>query len=207
MLQRVTIGGEIPFKTSKLEDLILLPQVIRVTKFDDDGVKAFSESMSKAHEVGQPIIPIVIDSYGGSVYGLMSMISMIRSSKAKVATIVEGKAMSAGAALFTFGAKGMRYMSPESRLMIHEVLGFTFGKVEDVKSDSAHFDELNRSLFAMMAENCGHKDPAYFLKVIHDKKRADWYLGAREAIRHGIASHAKMPLLEVRIKSELRLET
>ena len=206
MLQRVTMGGDVPFKTSKLDDLILPPQVIRVTEFDKDGVKAFSDGMSRAHEVGQPVIPIVIDSYGGSVYGLLSMIDMIRSSKAKVATIVEGKAMSAGAALFTFGAPGMRYMAPDAHLMIHEVASWTGGKVEEIKADAAHCDALNRRMLAMMAENCGHDDPEYFARLIHDRKHADWYLNAREAIKHGIASHAKLPRLEVRITSQVTLE-
>jgi ATP-dependent Clp protease protease subunit len=89
------------------------PVIIRVNKFDEKSAQEFSEKMSDAHNTGQPVIPIVIDSYGGQVYSLMAMISEIEHAELPVATIVEGKAMSCGAILFSFGNKDMRFMDPE----------------------------------------------------------------------------------------------
>ena len=97
------------------------PIVVRVNKFNEDAAKKFTQDMASAHNSGQNIIPIVIDSYGGQVYSLMSMISDIKSSDLPVATIVEGKAMSCGAVLFTFGENGHRYMAPDATVMIHDV--------------------------------------------------------------------------------------
>ena len=113
-----------------------LPVVIRVKKFDESAAKAFSEKMSKAHNTGQPVVPVIIDSYGGQVYSLMSMISDIMHARIAVATIVQGKAMSCGALLFSFGKEGMRYMDPDATLMIHDVSSMTIGKVEEVKADA-----------------------------------------------------------------------
>ena len=49
----------------KKEDLIDdLPIVIRVKKFDEPGAKEFASQMSKAHNTGQPVVPVIIDSYG-----------------------------------------------------------------------------------------------------------------------------------------------
>ena len=96
------------------------PIIIRVNKFDEDSAKEFSAKMALAHNTGQKVIPIVIDSYGGQVYSLMSMISNIRMSEVPVATIIEGKAMSCGAILFSFGEDGMRYMDKDATLMIHD---------------------------------------------------------------------------------------
>ena len=70
-----------------------LPVVIRINKFDEASAKGFSAAMSSAQNTGQPVVPVIIDSYGGQVYSLMSMISNINHSKIPVATIVEGKAM------------------------------------------------------------------------------------------------------------------
>ena len=98
-----------------------LPTLIRVNKFDENSAKNFSSLMIKAQNSGQPIIPVIIDSYGGQVYSLMSMISDIRHSRIPVATIVQGKAMSCGALLFSFGAEGHRYMDPDATVMIHDV--------------------------------------------------------------------------------------
>ena len=80
-----------------------LPIIIRLTKFDEASAKAFSSAVMKAQNTGQPVLPIIIDSYGGQVYSLMSMISDIKHSRIPVATIVQGKAMSCGAILFSFG--------------------------------------------------------------------------------------------------------
>ena len=64
------------------------PVIIRVNKFDEDAAKKFAQEMAQAHNTGQKVIPVVIDSYGGQVYSLMSMISAIRHSTLPVATIV-----------------------------------------------------------------------------------------------------------------------
>ena len=77
------------------------PIVIRVNKFDEKASKEFDSQVALAHNTGQKVIPIVIDSYGGQVYSLMSMISAINHCEIPVATIVEGKAMSCGAILFS----------------------------------------------------------------------------------------------------------
>ena len=79
------------------------PVIIRVNKFDEDSAEKFQQEIGLAHNTGQKVIPVVIDSYGGQVYSLMTMISAIRHSELPIATIVEGKAMSCGAVLLSFG--------------------------------------------------------------------------------------------------------
>ena len=151
-----------------------LPIVIRVKKFDEAAAKEFSEKMSKANNTGQPVVPITIDSYGGQVYSLMSMVADIRASRITVATIVQGKAMSCGALLFSFGAEGHRYMDPDATLMIHDVSSMAIGKVEEIKADAEETERLNQKVYKMMAKNCGHHEE-YFLDIIHEKGHADWF--------------------------------
>ena len=178
-----------------------LPVVIRLTKFDEPTAKAFSGAMMKAQNTGQPIIPIIIDSYGGQVYSLMSMISDIKHSKIPVATIVQGKAMSCGAILFSFGADGHRYMDPDATLMIHDVSSMGWGKVEEIKASAEETDRLNRKIYTMMAENCGHhKD--YFLDIVHEKGHSDWFLEADECKKHNLANHMHIPELKIKTKIE-----
>ena len=69
------------------------PVIITVNKFDEKSAKEFQQQMAQAHNTGQKIIPVVIDSYGGQVYSLMSMISAIKHAELPVATIVEGNVM------------------------------------------------------------------------------------------------------------------
>ena len=177
------------------------PIVIRVNKFDEESAKKFSDAMSEAQNTGQPIVPVVIDSYGGQVYSLLSMVANIKASKIPVATIVQGKAMSCGALLFSFGAFGHRYMDKHATIMIHDVSTGAHGKVEEIKADAKESDRLNQWLYREMATNCG-KEEEYFLKMIHERSHADWYLDATEAQSHGLANHLRVPDLKLKIDVE-----
>jgi|TARA_R110002126_G_scaffold54947_11_gene148321 ATP-dependent Clp protease protease subunit len=173
-----------------------LPVVIRVRSFTEAAAKEFSSLVSKAQNTGQPVLPIIIDSYGGQVYSLMSMISDIKHCRIPVATIVQGKAMSCGAILFSFGAEGKRYMDPDSTVMIHDVSSMAWGKVEEIKVSADETDRLNKKIYTMMAENCGHhKD--YFLDIVHDKGHADWFIESDECKKHNLANHLHVPQLKI----------
>jgi len=176
-----------------------LPVVIRLTKFDETSAKGFTSAVVKAQNTGQPVLPIIIDSYGGQVYSLMSMISDIKHSKIPVATIVQGKAMSCGAILFSFGAEGHRYMDPDATVMIHDVSSMERGKVEEIKASAEETERLNQKIYIMMAENCNqHKD--YFLDIVHEKGHADWFLEADECKKHKLANHLHVPELKIETK-------
>ncbi len=176
-----------------------LPVVIRVRKFDESAAKEFSSMMAVAQNTGQPVVPVIIDSYGGQVYSLMSMISDIKHSKIPVATIVQGKAMSCGAVLFSFGQEGMRYMDDDATVMIHDVSSMEHGKVEEIKASAEETDRLNKKIYHMMAQNCGHhKD--YFLDIVHTKGHADWFLEADECKKHNLTNHLHVPELKIETK-------
>ena len=174
-----------------------LPIVVRVRKFDEAAAKTFSETMAKAQNSGQPIVPVIIDSYGGQVYSLMSMISDIKHSKIPVATIVQGKAMSCGAILFSFGTEGHRYMDLDATLMIHDVSSMGWGKVEEIKASAVEIERLNQKVYRMMAINCRQPEE-YFLNIVHDKSHADWFLDAEECKSVRLANHLHVPELKIR---------
>ena len=182
-----------------------LPVVIRVNKFDEKAAEDFSKSVARAQNTGQPVLPVIIDSYGGQVYSLMSMISDIEHSRIPVATIVQGKAMSCGAILFSFGVDGMRYMDPDATVMIHDVSSMGWGKVEEIKADAKEVERLNQKIYRMMAKNCGHHEE-YFLDIVHEKGHADWFLDAKEAKRHKLANKLKVPEMKIGVKVQFELK-
>jgi len=197
--------------TSKISPLIKEvelrknPVIVRVNKFDEKSTKEFHEQMALAHNTGQKIIPIIIDSYGGQVYALMAMISAIKHSELPVATIVEGKAMSCGAILFSFGEDGLRFMDPDATVMIHDVSSWEHGKVEEIKASAEETERLNNKVYTMMARNCGKKDD-YFLKIVHKKSHADWFLDAEECKKHGLANQLRIPKLDISVSVDIELE-
>ena len=181
------------------------PVMIRVNKFNEDAAKKFAAEMAAAHNTGQDVIPIVIDSYGGQVYSLMSMIAAIKNSQLPVATVIEGKAMSCGAILFSFGEEGRRYMDPNATLMIHDVSSMAWGKVEEVKVSAEETDRLNQIVYKMMAKNCGHEDD-YFLEKVHERGHADWFLDSKESKKHNLANHLRIPTMHIDVSVKMKMK-
>ena len=181
------------------------PIIVVVNEFNEEAATEFSTAMSLAQNTGQKVVPVVIDSYGGQVYSLMSMISSIKSSTIPVATIVQGKAMSCGAILASFGTDGLRFMDKDATLMIHDVSTFAFGKIEELKADAREAERLNKKVYTMMARNCGKADD-YFSNLIHDKGHADWFLDAEEAKEHNIIQQIRVPYLKASVKVDIDME-
>ena len=181
------------------------PVIVRVNKFDEESAKKFHQEIAQAHNTGQKVIPVVIDSYGGEVYSLMAMISAVKHAELPVATIVEGKAMSCGAILFSFGEQGLRFMDPDATLMIHDVSSMAWGKVEEIKVSAEETDRLNKIVYTMMARNCGKKDD-YFLKKVHSKGHADWFLDAAAAKKHGMVNQLRVPKMNINIDVAIDME-
>lgn len=184
----------------KLSDLGVETPLIRLSKvFDYEMVEHFSEEFNKALSLCPKVIPIVIDSYGGEVYCLLELISLFQSSPIPIATICNGKAMSCGAMLFMFGSEGLRFMSEHATLMIHEVSAFSFGKVEEIKTDAHETERLNNLIFKLAAKNLGKKED-YFMELLHKHNHADIFMTAKEAKKHNICNHIGVPQLITKVQ-------
>jgi len=191
MFRKLSVDSRI---RAKHQDLIDFPVTVLVQKFTEEGVKDFRDQMEKAHMTGQPVIPVVIDSYGGSIYGCLDMIGHLQKATLPVHTIITGKAMSAGAILFGMGQQ--RYMAENATLMLHDASMMTGGKNEEIKSDAKELDRLNTLIFKLIAKNCGQKD-GFFIKLVHEKGHADWYLTAKDAKKYKICTNIGIPEMSV----------
>lgn len=200
-----TINIDPKIKIKKIEELIDLPVVLTVNKFNEEVAKSFRDTFAKALNTGQKIVPIVIDSYGGEVYSLLSMVAVIKSSPLPVATIVSGKAMSCGAILLSCGTEGYRFADPSATIMIHEVSVGSFGKVEEVKVDAKEAERLNQLIFKLMARNAG-KDEDFFLKVVHENNHADLFLNAEDCKKFNLVNHIRIPSFKIKISSEISFD-
>jgi len=189
----------------KPEETVAAPQFVTFSgEFTEDSAKKFRDQLEAAESHAkrslQEIIPVVIDSYGGSVYALMSMIDTIENCGLPIATIVEGKAMSCGAVMFTCGAEGHRYIGPNATVLIHDVASFSFGKEPEIRSSAAEAKRLNETIYRIMAKNCGHKDEDYFYDIITEMRGADWYITPDDALIHGLANHIGIPEINISIQ-------
>lgn len=189
----------------KIEDIIGLPKIVSVNKFDEASAAKFFADMTEAENSNQDIIPIVIDSFGGQVYSLFAMIDCIKASKKKIATISIGKSMSCGSVLLSCGHEGFRFSSPMSTILIHDVSGWEFGKVQEIKTGAQEIERLNETFYHIMDRNCGHNE-GYFQKIVHDEKgHADWFLTPEEAKKHNLVNHIRIPHFEITVKVDVDL--
>lgn len=202
MKNYIRVDGRIRCKSS---DLDVSAPVIRVNKaFDYDMVESFVKDFNHCLDKNAKIIPIVIDSYGGEVYCLLEIISLIKSSPVPVATICNGKAMSCGALLYMFGSNGYRFMSEQATLMLHEVSSGSHGKVEEVKADAKETDRLNTMIFTMAAKHIGVSEK-YFLDLLHKHNHAEIYMDAKTAKQHKICNHIGVPELVTEVSVDYKL--
>ena len=179
------------------------PVMIRVNDFTEEAAADFAAKMGVAQNTGQPVIPVIIDSYGGQVYSLMSMIAAIKNSRIPVATIVEGKAMSCGVILASCGAKGMRYISEDATLMIHDVSSGAFGKNSEIQASADETRRLNDKIYDILAQNTG-KPAKWFHKKINKRGRADWFVEPYKAIEIGLCDKVGVPTLDINVSVDIK---
>ena len=169
---------------------------ITVNSFNEHASYNFRNQFFKMEASDQAIIPIVIDSFGGDVYSLLSMVAIIESSNKPVATICDSKAMSCGAMLFSCGNKGLRFFGPRAYMLIHQISSETYGKFTDIMVSTEHTSRLNDEVFKLLDKNSGKKK-GYFERMLFDSANSDLYFDADAVIKHGLADHVSIPRLSI----------
>ncbi len=185
---------------------VAMPVTVKISgRVDDDAARRFAKDMEAAHETGQPIIIVEIDTYGGSLYSMNAMIDTFKRSKVPVATVVTSKAMSAGVALMSCGTEGMRYAAPTSTIMVHEGSTAAMGKMIDIKTEADELDRLNRIMLETISVNIG-KGKDYIKNIIHSHGHADWYLTPEDALKHNLINHIGVPEyhVDITVKTTIR---
>ena len=126
-------------------------------------------------------ISFYINSPGGSVTAGMAIYDTMNFIKPDVSTLCCGFAASMGAFLLAAGAKGKRFSLPNSKVMIHQVLGGARGQATDIEIHARDIlrtkDQMNR----ILAERTGQT----LEKVQRDTER-DYFLTADEAKDYGL---------------------
>jgi ATP-dependent Clp protease, protease subunit len=126
-------------------------------------------------------ISLYINSPGGVVTAGLAIYDTMRFIKPDVSTICVGQACSMGSFLLAAGAKGKRYMLPNSRVMIHQPSGGAQGQATDIAIQAKEILYLRSKLNAELAANTGQT----IEKIEQDVER-DFFMAAEEAKAYGI---------------------
>lgn len=137
------------------------------------------EDKGKAIEERKPIT-VMIDSPGGSVEVLLSVIKAIDISKTPVRTICYCNAYSAAADLLASGHKGLRYCMPGTNVMMHSGSCAYQGTASQVDAAKKFYDAMGKRV----------TDHVYARTNIatktQRKMKDDYYMTAEDALNLGI---------------------
>jgi ATP-dependent Clp protease protease subunit len=135
-------------------------------------------------------ISFYINSPGGSVSAGMAIYDTMNFIKPDVSTLCTGMAASMGAFLLAAGAKGKRFSLPNSKVMIHQVLGGAQGQATDIEIHARDILKTKAVMNRILAERTGQP----LEKIERDTER-DYFLDAEEAKNYGLVDQviAKRP--------------
>ena len=126
-------------------------------------------------------INLYINSPGGSVSAGLAIYDTMQFIKPDVSTLCTGLAASMGAFLLAAGAKGKRFVLPNSRVMIHQPSGGFSGQASDIEIHAKEVLYLKRRLNEMMAQHTGQS-----IEVIDRDTDRDNFMSAEEAVKYGL---------------------
>lgn len=126
-------------------------------------------------------IYLYINSPGGSVSAGMAIYDTMNYLKCDVSTICIGLAASMGAFILSSGAKGKRFVLPNSEVMIHQPLGGAQGQASDIAIQAKHIQHIKDKINKILSENTGQP-----LEKIEKDTDRDNYMTAEEAKKYGL---------------------
>lgn len=141
-------------------------------------LKCNKEDKGKTREQRKRIL-VMIDSPGGSVEVLGSVIGVIKISKTPVWTCCYCTAYSAAADLLTCGHK--RFALPMTNIMFHAGSACYMGSQNDIDKAKKYFDSVGKRISDEVNSRAN-----FDTKFIKKLKTDDMYMNEEEALKYGV---------------------
>lgn len=127
-------------------------------------------------------ILLIIDSYGGYIHSLMAIHDVIKHvTRCDIITLGIGKQMSCAQMLLMSGTKGKRFVTPNSRILMHQLSSGTFGKLSEMDIDIVESRKVQEILEKLVV-----KYTKLSRAKIKELMRIDSYISAEEALEMGM---------------------
>ncbi len=126
-------------------------------------------------------INLYIHSPGGVITAGLAIYDTMQLVRPDVSTICVGMAASMGTILLTAGAKGKRFVLPNSTVHIHQPLGGVKGQASDVEIEAKEILRLRTLLNNILMEHTGQPEE----RIVRDTDR-NFYMDAQQAVDYGI---------------------
>jgi len=100
-------------------------------------------------------IALYINSPGGVVTAGMAIYDTMQFIRPAVSTLCVGQAASMGSLLLAAGEKGMRFATPNARIMVHQPSGGFQGQASDIERHARDIIKMKRKLNEVYVRHCG----------------------------------------------------
>ena len=147
---------------------------------DDNANAICAQLLLLAAEDPDRDIYLYINSPGGSVTAGMAIYDTMQYVKPDVVTVGMGLAASMGQFLLTAGAPGKRYITPHTRVLLHQPLGGAGGSATDIRINADLILGMKKELAQITASRTGKSVE----QVEADGDRDHWFT-AQEALEYG----------------------
>lgn len=147
---------------------------------DDNANAICAQLLLLAAEDPDRDIYLYINSPGGSVTAGMAIYDTMQYIKPDVVTVGMGLAASMGQFLLTAGAPGKRYITPHTRVLLHQPLGGAGGSATEIRINADLILGMKKELAAITASRTGKAVE----QVEADGDRDHWFT-AQEALEYG----------------------
>ncbi|MGH6761460.1 MAG: ATP-dependent Clp protease proteolytic subunit [Phyllobacterium sp.] len=136
----------------------------------------FLESENPKKEVA-----LYINSPGGVVTSGMAIYDTMQFIRPAVSTLCFGQAASMGSLLLTAGAKDMRFVLPNARIMLHQPSGGFQGQASDIERHAQDIIKMKRRLNEIYVKHTGRD-----YETIERTLDRDHFMSAQEALEFGL---------------------
>jgi ATP-dependent Clp protease, protease subunit len=126
-------------------------------------------------------ISMYINSPGGVVTSGMAIYDTMQFIRPPVATLCIGQAASMGSLLLAAGEKGMRYVLPNARVLLHQPSGGFQGQASDIERHAEDIIKMKRRLNDVYVRHTGQS-----YENIEKTLDRDYFLTAEEAKTFGL---------------------
>jgi ATP-dependent Clp protease protease subunit len=152
-------------------------------------------------------IIITVQSDGGDVYCLQTMLDAMEQCSKPMVTVGMGLVASAAAVVVAAGTPGLRFMAPRARMMLHDVNISMDGTMTaaEMQVEHAEMQEINSRALHFLAQVSG-RPAGYFASMMQTHGHQDLYLSADECVKHGLVDHVYIPTMQVDVRVRCRLQ-
>lgn len=126
-------------------------------------------------------IKLYINSPGGSVTAALAIYDTMQHVKADVSTICVGQAASAAAVLLACGAKGKRFSLPNSRVLLHQIMGGAEGQQKDIVIAANEITRMKNQINQILSKHTSQP-----VKKIEQDTDRDYWMSADEAKKYSV---------------------